>query len=251
MRYERMMDCRLAGALALCLSSVATFAAEVPAPGKAPAAPAGAEPEKKPDTELPAALEGKPFKFEMGTRRDPFVYISEVPDISGPVTPGPQGGPAIGPIDKKIIEQVKAEAEAHYAEAYRAFQEFSKEGKAQEAINKCDEGLKLFAPFSYAGSVDEWREIRENLFDLRKAADKVRQRQEAKKKFDELNIRLTGIVSRERNSQAIVNSKTVRKGDVVAASDAYDVVVDEIRNDQVVFVFQGFKMALNLSEGPK
>jgi hypothetical protein len=245
MKQEFGLNGRLVCAVALGLSCVMTFGGEAPPPvdPTAPAKPA----EKKPEDELSPSMDAKPFRFDMGSRRDPFIFISEIP---AELIPTKDGDPTVkAPVlDKKVIEQVRAEAEAHYAEAERAF---SKEGKAQEAINKCDEGLKVFAQFPSAGAQDEWRDVRERLFDLRKAAERVRQRQEAKKKFDDLNIRLTGIVSRERNSQAIINSRTVRKGDVVAASEAYDVVVDEIRNDQVVFVFQGFKMALNLSEGPK
>lgn len=251
MRQELGMKERLLGAALLCLTCVMSFAGEAPAPTPGANPPAPDAEAKKPDGELPATMEAKPFRFDMGGRRDPFVFISEIPVIQDPTLTQTGDGVKLAPLDQKIIEQIKAEAEAHYAEAERAFQEFSKEGKAQEAINKCDEGLKAFAQYPNAGAQEAWRDIRERLFDLRKAAERVRQRQEAKKKFDELNIRLTGIVARERNSQAIINSRTVRKGDVVAASEAYDVVVDEIRNDQVVFVFQGFKMALNLSEGPK
>lgn len=250
MKLELGLNGRLAWAAALGLSCVMSFGGEAPPPVPGANPPAPGTPEKKPEDDLSASMDAKPFRFEMGGRRDPFIFISEIP---AELIPEKGGDPTnkVVILDKKVIEQVRAEAEAHYAEAERAFQEFSKEGKAQEAINKCDEGLKVFAQFPSAGAQDEWRDVRERLFDLRKAAERVRQRQDAKKKFDELNIRLTGIVSRERNSQAIINSRTVRKGDVVAASEAYDVVVDEIRNDQVVFVFQGFKMALNLSEGPK
>lgn len=198
-------------------------------------------------------LQQRPFKFEMGERRDPFVFIAKAPvaPVEGTTTPGPQGDqPGIN-LSNETIAKVKAEAEAFYAEAERAFLEFSREGKAVEAIAKCDEGLNLFTQYQRASTVPQWQEIREKLFDLRKAADRIRQRQDAIRKFEELNIRLTGIVAKERNSQAIVNSRTVRKGDVVAAGESSDVVVDEIRPDQVVFVFQGFKMALNLSDGPK
>jgi hypothetical protein len=199
-------------------------------------------------------LQQRPFKFEMGERRDPFVFIAKAPvqQIENPgTTPGTPGTePGIN-LSNETIAKVKAEAEAFYAEAERAFLEFSREGKAVEAIAKCDEGLNLFTQYQKASTVPQWQEIREKLFDLRKAADRIRQRQDAKRKFEELNIRLTGIVAKEKNSQAIVNSRTVRKGDVVAAGESSDVVVDEIRPDQVVFVFQGFKMALNLSDGPK
>jgi hypothetical protein len=235
----------LLGAIA-CTPGV--FAADVPAPVGPKTGPDNSKDSEK---EILNAIDEQPFKFEMGERRDPFVFISKVPIIKSPPVGGVPGENVRVDIDPETVKRVKAEAEAFYGNAEKAFMEFSREGKAQEAIGLCDEGLKIFAQYPEAPSVPGWTEIREKLMDLRKAAERVKMRQDAKKKFEDLNIRLTGIVKREKNSQAIINSRAVRKGDVVAASDDYDVVVDEIRVDQVVFVFQGFKMALNLADSPK
>jgi hypothetical protein len=240
---------------ALLVAGAGVNAAEAKPP--VPVTPSATNPEETPEAK--AAREAreraqKPFKFEMRERRDPFVFIAKTPNFEKPVDKGTTPGgdiPGIQGPSQETIAKVKAETEAIYAEAEQIFLEFSKEGKAAEVIAKCDEALKIFGQYPGASGVEQWQGIREKLFDLRKAAERIRLRQDAKRKFEELNIRLTGIVAKERNSQAIVNSRTVRKGDVVAASDSSDVVVDEIRSDQVVFVFQGFKMALNLSDGPK
>jgi len=94
-------------------------------------------------------------------------------------------------------------------------------------------------------------QIREKLLELRRAGERVRQRQEAEKKFRDMNIRLTGVVARAHHSQAIVNGKIVGKGEAVAVSENNDVVVDEIQPDQVIFLFQGYKMGLTLSDMPR
>ena len=87
------------------------------------------------------------------------------------------------------------------------------------------------------------------LIRMRKAAERIKQRQDAERDFNQMNIKLTGVVAREKNSQAIVNAKVVTKGDVVPSSnEGVDVVVADILPQQVVFVFRGYKMMLTLSE---
>ena len=228
----------------LWLARGSAFAGEpvVPPPGQAPKAEKTDE-EKK--TEEKRASDEKAWVFEPRGRRDPFTFAFKpaiASDVSTTTTTDPNRPPQLDPA---LIRQKKAEAEARYMEAENLFMEIGKEGRAMEALAKCDEGLKVFTDTPNYGAIQEWQPVRARLENLRKASERMKQRHDAEKKFREVNIRLTGVVARDRHSQAIVNGKPVGKGDIVSASDNYDVSVDDINPDQVVFVTpDGFKVKL-------
>lgn len=221
------------------------YCGEPPPPAAEKPAEEKAAEEKKPSDE-------KPWVFESRGRRDPFTFALK-PVIQDTIPGSQPGGDATKPnLDIAVINQKRAEAEALYAEAENLFMNISSESRAMDAIAKCDAGLKVFSDTPNYGAIPEWQPVRARLENLRKASERVKQRHEAEKKFREVNIRLTGVVARERRSQAIVNGKTVGKGDIVAASDNYDVSVDEIQPDQVVFVTpDGFKVKLTWTEMSK
>jgi len=182
-------------------------------------------------------IEEKPWKFEGGDRRDPFAFTLKMEMEAKPDVP-PEAMNSVAPA-------------TYYAEAMSAFRELNKEDRVQEAIAKCDAGLKILAEDPNTSENPRKLELRENLLDLRKAAQRVSQRMETERKFKTINLKLTGIVRRSQGSQAIVNNRAVRKGDVVAAADSSVVVLDEIRSDEVVVVFEGVRMSLSLAENSK
>lgn len=183
-------------------------------------------------------LEEKPWKFDNGNRRDPFVYTPKFEIEPRPVTPPPVAEDSIAPA-------------TYYADAVKAFFELTNEDKVRETLAKCDAGLKILAEDPNTSENPLKQELRENLLDLRKAAQRVSQRIETEKKFKAIDLKLTGIVRRNHGSQAILNNRAVRKGDVVAASNSSVVVLDEIRSDEVVVLFEGFRMSLSLTENSK
>lgn len=180
----------------------------------------------------------KPWKFEFGGRRDPFNFGAIVnphviacefpPKVKDPIPPA-----------------------TYFAEATSAFLERNRDEKLSEALAKCDASLKALAEDPNTLGDPRAQDLREQLIDLRKAAQGVAQRKNAERKFNTIPLRLTGIVRRDSGSQAIVNSRTVRKGDVVADANDSIVYVEEIRADGVVVVFEGYRMLLNLSEAAK
>ncbi|MCY3019461.1 MAG: hypothetical protein NTW87_10605 [Planctomycetota bacterium] len=209
-----------------------------------------------PVAEQPAAADaGKKaevFEFVPGNRRDPFTVRlrPNLPKEPEEQKPGKSGTP--GRTEKELeptqVLEKKAKAEDAYAAAEKTFMALGPEGRPLEVVATCDRGLEVFTGIGNLGKYPELLEVREKLLDLRRAADRLQQRLAAERKFHDMGIRLTGIVSREKHSQAIVNSKPVSKGQVVAASDNNEVVVDEIRPDQVIFIFQGYRMKLSLSD---
>ncbi|MGD0092181.1 MAG: hypothetical protein ABSE73_19880 [Planctomycetota bacterium] len=209
--------------------------------------------------ELPEAVvkpADKPVLIDWGEVRDPFTFRKKGNE---PPPPPPGPGEQHGEDKNKVVEplnpekhrEMRAEAEKMYGEAEQAFMlETGADARTSEVVAKCDNGLK---PLDIPG-LEKYQDLlqaRNRLQELRKAAERVHQRQEAEKKFRDMNIRLTGVVARERHSQAIVNGKPVGKGEVVAVSDNYDVVVDEIRPDHVIFLFQGYKMMLSFTDMPR
>jgi len=202
---------------------------------QAPGAP-GAEGAK------PAA-ENKPFVFpDQEGRRDPFTFATLAALPVEDAGTGTVGRPTLKPSQ---IQEKKNEAEAAYNSAEQAFMNLN----AADTVSNCDKGLEVFRDINDLSAYKELQEIRERLFRLRKAGERIRLRQTAEGEFAKLNLRLSGVVARDRKSQAIVNSKIVSKGDLVPTiADSADVVVDEILPDQVVFLFRGYRLLLSISD---
>ncbi|MCY3020544.1 MAG: hypothetical protein NTW87_16100 [Planctomycetota bacterium] len=124
-------------------------------------------------------------------------------------------------------------------------------------LAQCDAGLAVFrdipdiAKHRGIAEVQELLNVREKLLDLRRAADRLWQRQEAERQFRELDLRVSGVIASGRHALAIVNGRTATRGAVVATSDNQMVTVDEIRPDHVVFVWRGFKIAVALPDVPQ
>lgn len=236
----RQQGVRFSALCALVCAGLLAAAVHAGEPVPPPPAPAPqAEPEKKPQPVEEA------FRFDKGERRDPFTFAKGAAIRPGP-GPDPEPGPP--PINPAEIQAKKAEAEQHYAAA----EEDMLDSKSVEAVQKCDKGLEVFKDIPNIATYKELQDIRERLFRLRKAAERIRTRQEAERDFGALAIRVTGVVARERNSHAIVNAKVVSKGELVPTTqDGPDIVVDEILPQQVVFLFRGFRMMLTVSESSR
>ena len=230
-------------ALGLTLASAA-FAGDAPPPN-APAAP-----EAPPEEKKSSSVEEVTYTVIPGDRRDPFTFLKVVPKVSQQVDPS-NGNPGGGTnpedahrLDAAQIAQKRGDALNFYNSAEMALMDMN----AAESMARCDHGLEVFKDVQM-NFYPALQEVRDLLLRLRKAADRVRQRQDAERDFNMMNIHLTGVVARERNSEAIVNTKIVGKGDVVPTSqEGVDVVVADIQPQQVVFIFRGYKMILTLSE---
>ncbi|HYG74082.1 MAG TPA: hypothetical protein VEK08_03675 [Planctomycetota bacterium] len=245
-RREKLFATMLAAVLLLCISGSVRAGEPVvppPDPGTGAAAEPAAQPDKKNDKWI----------FDPRGRRDPFTFsiTPKIGDDSGSTTPGVDKPTEPGKvdIDPKLIIAKQKEAENLYNEAEIGFLEVGQEGHAIEVIAKCDAGMKVFADTPNAGTVPEWQPVRNRLEALRKAAERMKMRQDSRKKFDESNMRLTGIVARDRGSRAIVNGERVGKGDLVTSGENYVVSVDDIQQDQVILVTpESFKVKLTWSE---
>jgi len=212
--------------------------------GEAPKAPEAApEPDKK------SVVEDN-YLVVPGDRRDPFTYTKVVPKLAqenpnSAIANNNTNEPTIDQrLDPAQIAAKKAEAMSFYNQAEGALMDMN----AVDAMNKCDAGLLVFKDLQM-NYYKELQDVRDVLLRLRKASERVKQRQDAERDFNLMNIHLTGVVARERNSEAIVNAKIVGKGDVVPSNtEGVDVVVADIQPQQVVFIFRGYKMMLTLSE---
>ena len=204
-----------------------------------PAAPPGAEPEKKPVIE-------DVWTFDPADRRDPFSFTRAVVVVEKENDLGPGGsGQGRQGLSRNEVEAKKREAEAAYTEGERALMA----SDAPDAVSKCDRGLDVFKDVPNIADYRDLQEVQSRLLRLRKAADRLRQRQDAEREFTRLNIRVTGVVARDKRSQAIVNASIVSKGDLVTTGDSTDVViVEDILPEQVIFLFRGYKMMLTLSD---
>jgi len=238
------------GALALVLGLsllCGSSKAGEPAPAGVPADPA-----KTAENDAALAAEEPVFNFDPQDRRDPFTFTKVVAPTQIISTNDPSTSTESGP--KKVmradeVEAKRREAEAQYVRGERNLMDT----EATKAVADCDRGLEVFKDIPNIGDYRDLQDVRERLFRLRKASERMRMRQDAEREFVRLNLKVTGIVARDRNSQAIINATIVNKGDLVATvGDSNDVVVVEnILPDQIVFLFRGYKIAQTFSEYAK
>ena len=193
----------------------------------------GGEPEKPPAG--PAPAEEQPWIYEDGGRRDPFTFMK--PIVIKTAQPGEQ------PDRGRMVER-QVEAERNYNIAANALMS----GNPKAALAACDAGLEAFRDIR-TDNVPELQEMRERLFRLRKASERQRNRQDAEDAFKNLNLRLSGVVARERDSKAIINGKQVGRGDLIEAADNSEgAIVDDIQQGRVIFRFRGYKIELSVRQ---
>ncbi|MFH0939120.1 MAG: hypothetical protein V1899_07565 [Planctomycetota bacterium] len=187
------------------------------------------------------------FNFDAGERRDPFTFTKIVPSSGDDAKAGVD---LLNPNKKQLrpheVEAKKKQAEELYVDAEHAFMvtEFV------SSVTTCDRGLEIFKDITNLLDYPLLQTVRDNLLRLRKASERMKQRQNADREFGRLNIKVTGVVARDKRSQAIINGMLVNKGSLVTTSaDSNDtIMVDEILPERVIFLFRGYKMALFLPE---
>jgi hypothetical protein len=223
------------------MSAAAVFAGE-PADGAAPAA-------TPPNAALNTPESKEKWRFSARGRRDPFTFAKVTKAKIKPVTEKDPG--RITQVDSKDVlapEEIQKKRDAAQKK-YDAAELALMEGAARNSVERCDEGLAVFRDVQNLGSYRELQEVREKLYRLRKAAVRLKERIDADSEFLALGLRITGIVSRERKAQTIVNGAIRNKGDVISAtSEGSEVVVDEIRPDQVIFLYKTYRMSLPLTD---
>jgi hypothetical protein len=119
------------------------------------------------------------------------------------------------------------------------------EYRAADCIDACDRALNQLRHIS-----DERpgvASLRQSLQSLRKAGDAMRLRAEAAAAYQRLNVSVTGVVTRPRKAQAIVNGAVVREGQTIAVTGNESLLVEKISSDKVVLNFRGFRMATALA----
>lgn len=172
------------------------------------------------------------FHFVRDGRRDPFTF-SLPAKVVEPV-----------PIRSEDLDQLdQKEQNAHnlLTRAEDAVMDF----RAADCIDACDHALAQLRHIS-----DERpgvAALRQNLQSLRKAGDAMRARAEAAAAYQKLNVSVTGVVSRPRKAQAIVNGVVVREGQTLTAAGNETVLIEKISTDQVVVNFRGYRMAAPLA----
>lgn len=202
--------------------------------------PAEKPPEKPADTPPANAFADEPpFVYDDGGRRDPFTFTKPIITKNESVPGQPDQ------ISPNTVVILKEQAERSYNTA----EQLMMAGNAREAITACDKGLEAFREFKNIEEVPDLQEMRERLFRLRKAADRLRTRSDAEQAFKNLNLRVSGVVARDRDSRAIVNNKVVGKGDLILASDNSEgAIVDDIVPGRVIVRFRGYKMVLDVAQ---
>lgn len=185
--------------------------------------------------------EAEPWRFMDEGMRDPFTFVRVKKKVVVETT---ATGPKRPENERLRIEQ---EAREKLSEAQVSF----KNARFKQAITSCDKGLDLISKLDKDVALLEvgLQEVREKLYSLRTAAERLHNRKMAELAFKQLNIRVTGVVARKRKSLAIVNSRVVSRGDLIEATDqAGGAIIDEILPGRVIVRFRGYRMELNASQ---
>ena len=194
------------------------------------------------DVETQAPKNDEAFVFPQTDRRDPFTFRQKI-EIQ--VTKTPYDPPPPPPIDNFNPIATRLKLAQTYDRAENAFLN----AQLNETQQACDEGLSLLQsiPQNRRG---EFGSEQTAILRLRTAAERQIVRAEAQRQFEALNISLTGVVARTGLSQAIVNAKVVTRGEIVPLENApQSVLVHEIRQSEVIFLYRGFRMPVVIKEG--
>ena len=164
-------------------------------------------------------------------RRDPFTFAFR-PEI-------PQQ-----PIEKRPEINIAgnvANADQQLDQAERALME----RRVGECIERC-EAARASLKDTPAGR-SEIEGLRQSLLRTRKAGEAMRERDEATAAFGKLNLTVSGVIARQRKSQAIVNGLLVREGQTIPADANETLMIERITSEQVVVNFRGYRMVARLS----
>jgi len=169
------------------------------------------------------------FHFVRDGRRDPFTFSLPAKIVD------PR------PIQTEDLDQKEQNANNLLTRAEDAVMDL----RAADCIDACDHALAQLRHIS-----DERPGIaalRQNLQSLRKVGEAMHARADAAAAYQRLNVSVTGVVSRPRKAQAIVNGVVVREGQTLTAAGNELLVIEKISPDQVVVNFRGYRMAAPLS----
>lgn len=182
------------------------------------------------------------FVIVPGDRRDPFTFRRT---IEMPVMPKRDDyvpPPIIVDDFNRVATRLKLSQV--YDRAENAFMN----AQLNEAMQACDEGLGVIQGIPQ-NHRDGFGGEQNSILRLRAAVNHQLVRDEAQRQFEALNISLTGVVARTGLSQAIVNSRVVTRGEIVPLENApQNVLVLEIRQNEVIFLYRGFRMNVPIKD---
>lgn len=248
---ERCWSVAAALLLAVVVSTLSTVSAgeeKLPPPPPPPPIPGTPEvpgtPAEKP---VVSSISGEDYVFDPNNRRDPFTFTKAVVSLEAVVQKqGEEEVPVSNRLPNEVVEEKRRLAEAKLNLAEMSLMELD----PNSAVTQTDLGMDVFKGIDDISIYPELEVVKGRILRARKAGDQMRGRQSAERDFSAMNIKISGVmVHNRKNSQAIINSKIVRKGDLVAVTgDATDIMVDEILSERVVFLFRGYRMTLLVAE---
>ena len=180
------------------------------------------------------------FVIVPGERRDPFTFRRKIE------TPTTGCYPVLPPV---VIDDFnRAATRLKLSQVYDRAENAFMNSQLNEAMLACDEGLGVIQGIPQ-NHRDGFGDEQNSILRLRAAVNHQLVRDEAQRQFDALNISLTGVVARTGLSQAIVNSRVVTRGEIVSLENApQNVLVLEIRQNEVIFLYRGFRMNVPIKD---
>ena len=177
---------------------------------------------------------------ESGHRRDPFTFISTLPDVAPPTPVRPPPGTVQTPMIDLVAMHLKLQTIYEKAES-----EFL-DGNAGSALAACDEGMATLQSIP-ADVRSNFGQQQTSFQQMLTAAQRNIAREANERAFKQLNIAVTGLVIRERQPHAIINARIVGRGDyVVTALPDQTPLITDIRRDEVIVMYRGYLMPLTV-----
>ena len=164
--------------------------------------------------------------------RDPFTFAT-AKELNLP-PPGPVIGPKT--YEKDLVLNFLPRAR-------KAFME-DRVAKTREI---CEEGLRAIGSEPEVGFGYEVKCARQDILRLLIVAERLLARRDAERAFEELDLKVSGIVTTGRHGRAIVNGRLLARGAVLEVKDTDEVVVvDAVEREEVIVLYRGIRIALPL-----
>ncbi len=175
------------------------------------------------------------FDFVPDSRRDPFTF-SNLRDAPDDPTPRP---PLIDVSEsRRMLSKACAMAEEHLLN-----------GNIPTSISACDRALDTLNALPSA-EAEMLSAERERALRLRRAATRLLQREEAERAFHALGLRASGAVAGSRQPRCIINGQVLGSGELLSASSSDEpVLIESVQPEQVIVIFRGYRMRLDVGQG--
>lgn len=168
--------------------------------------------------------------------RDPFTFALLTPET---VHPFPIRG-GVPPGTTRTLDELADRAESALADR-----------DIDKTLKHCAEGFGVLRELNADILPALIAVSRERLMRVHTAASRIRQREKVEEVFSKLTVTVRGIVLSDRKSHALINGSLAAAGQVIQTQESETLVVENIRDAEVLLRFRGYLFAVPLESSTR